>query len=65
MSLTVYELYKIRTKVIILSQNQLDVPDLPVAKLDHTNLMLCFMNYLPLQGDLAGWEKLHHVTMIT
>ena len=60
MSLTVYELYKIRTK-----QNQLDVPDLPVAKLDHTKLMLCFMDYLPPQGDLAGWKKLHHVTMIT
>ena len=56
-SLTVDELYKITTKVIILSQNQLDVPDLPVAKLDHTKLMLCFMDYLPPQGDLAGWEN--------
>ena len=23
-----------------------------------TKLMLCFMDYLPLQGDPAGWEKI-------
>ena len=24
--------------------------------LSHTKLMLCFTNYLPSEGDLAGWE---------
>ena len=29
-----------------------------LGSLGHTKLILCFTDYLPCQGDPAGWEKI-------